>query len=424
MMNRPYRLFHGVAYPNLFLGENQPTKIQANMHHLYHDPSVRLSPKEVNEFIGKPICVEHERELDVGKIVAAWQDSQGDMRVDFHVYTDNNAGRLVCSRYDAGELGELSVGYEFAREGDEVQEKFIKEVSLCKEGFFDGARVSVAASKSNYKNNSVVLFKVTAAMSEISKDAAELLRRNDEMTKRVQELEAQAKAKDDALKRFEEDEKLRIEEYGKKQEPLLREVLAIQEEQWKEEHGATSSLPESHKEVTTNAFMKPEAFDVMQSICASANSWKRQKEAMELMRKQLAKQEEDANNFRSEIAKVNASHEKAAALVGNTPTTPVTTTEPVTASNKLSNLFIPAPSSAELELKNSAYPHADTSGLVQVNASNARKVQAVRAHAFVDRTPNSMRSKGSPALWAHLLNTNFEGVPTYSVNAKTTELEK
>jgi hypothetical protein len=431
MRNRPYRLFHGVAYPNLYTEDNQPTKIQATSgdpEELYYDSSVRLSSKEVESFIGKPICVEHHPELDVGRIAASWQDSEGDMRVDIHVYTDNEAGKLVCSQYDAGELGELSVGYEFATSNGEVQEKHIKEISFCKKGFFDGARISVAASeKSKYKNSVGILFKVTAMQSEMSKDAAELLRRNDEMTKRLQELEAQSKKYEEQNKRYEEEEKMRIAEYGKKQEPLLREVLNIQEQQWKEEHGADSQLPASHKEVTTNAFMQPEAYEVMQAITASANSWKRQKAESDAMKAKLLQQEQEMTAFRTEVQRVTASHEKATALTGaGAAAAAATVTEAVNASGRsnLSNLFIPAPSAAEQELIRSAYPHMNIEQVSQVHASGGRKVQEVRAHAFVDRTPNSMRARGPAALWSHLVGNSFEGVPVYNLNAKTVELEK
>jgi hypothetical protein len=432
MRNRPYRLFHGVAYPNLYQGDNQPTKIQATSgdpEELYYDSSVRLSSKEVESFIGKPICVEHHPELDVGRIAASWQDSEGDMRVDIHVYTDNEAGKLVCSQYDAGELGELSVGYEFATSNGEVQEKYIKEISFCKKGFFDGARISVAASeKSKYKNPVGILFKVTAMQSEMSKDAAELLRRNDEMTKRLQELEAQSKNLEEQNKRYAEEDKMRIAEYGKKQEPLLREVLNIQEQQWKEEHGTDSQLPASHKEVTTNAFMQPEAYEVMQAITASANSWKRQKAESEAMKAKLLQQEQEMTAFRTEVQRVTASHEKATALTGAAAAAATAPVTEVNASGKsnLSNLFIPAPSSAEQELARSAYPQMNLDQISQVHASGGRKVQEVRAHAFVDRTPNSMNHhrQGSKSLFAHLVGMDYQHIPIYNLNAKTTELEK
>ena len=223
---------------------------------------------------------------------------------------------------------------------------------------------------------------------------------------------------------------MRIAEYGKKQEPLLREVLDIQTQQWKEEHGADSQLPESHKEATTGAFMRPEAYEVMQAITASANSWKRQKAESDTMKAKLLQQEQEMTAFRTEVQRVTASHEKATALTGAAAAAAAIAAPAemvsVNASGKssFSNLFIPAPSSAEQELIRSAYPHMNVDQITQVHASGSRKVQEVRAHAFVDRTPNSMRARGPPALWSHLLTTNFESAPTYNKQTKTVELEK
>ena len=429
-MQRPYRLISGLAYPKLEKADTQATAISSDLddpNSFYYDPSLKLSEKDMEQFVGKPICVEHKKELDVGKITAVWKDSKGNMRMNARIYTDNATQDIINDRINRKLLEGLSVGYESAIENGHVVAKKANEISLCKRGFFPDASVCVAATDSGkryYKNSGAICFKIHTMASENSavpppaapeaagqKDAMELVRLHDEQLKKSEELAAQLAKLQEAHKiaeernaKFEEAEKERIKAYGEQQKPILEEVLALQEEQFKEEMGAEAVYPEEMRAATERAFMDPAAAHMAAPIKASAMNYKKRKAAEAEQRaknEELAaklKEQQTANETAYARAQVNASrskmHEATNAAAEDTESRRVA----VNASEKtdFSSLFYPAPSDINRELMARDYPaqFGAQSTTVGVNASANDKAKAPPPapwHPNVDKLRNSPR---------------------------------
>lgn len=430
-MNRPYRLISGLAYPKLERAATQATAISSDLedpNSFYYDPSLKLSEKDMNQFVGKPICVEHKKELDVGKITAVWKDAKGNMRMNARIYTDNATQDIINDRIDRKLLEGLSVGYESAIENGHVVAKTANEISLCKRGFFPDASVCVAANseKRYYKNSGSICFKIQTMASENStvpavpdagqKDAMELVRLHDEQLKKSEALAAQLaklqeahQAAEERNAKFEEAEKERIKAYGEQQKPILEEVLALQEEQFKEEMGAEAVYPDEMRTATEKAFMDPAAAHMAAPIKASAMNYKKRKEREA---EQLRKNEEMAAKLQEQQAaqetavaraQVNASRAKMQettnAATEDTESRRVTTN----ASDKtdFSSLFYPAPSDINRELMARDYPaqFGAQSTTVGVNAS-ANKNGQVKAPPAAPWHPNVDKLRNSPRFHA------------------------
>ena len=161
MSKRPYRLIHGVGYPYLMKGDNPTRVVQADMqdrHGLYYDQAIMLSEGDLERFggiVGKPLRVEHGQE-DVGVITRAWKDREGKLRINAHVWLDTKYGMDIDERIQNGALCGLSVGYDShvdtSRGLNEITHKTFNEISICEQGFFPGAAISVFAS--NCETNS------------------------------------------------------------------------------------------------------------------------------------------------------------------------------------------------------------------------------------------------------------------------------
>lgn len=464
---RPYRIISGPAYPGLQDPKYQTREVTANLDdpmEYYHDESIKLSDDQVKEFIGKPICVEHHPDLEVGEISHAWKGTDGNMWMSARIYTDNGAQDVVNREIDGGRLNELSVGYDTEFKNGQVVRKHINEISLCKKAFFQGARVAVAANNSQsekrrYKNSGSIVFKIRAMSgensastptavpvqqpaaspssdSQIAKDQIELARAHDEllkkqeedkrireeMAKRIQELEAKDKAhaeeKARELERFREDMK-----------PKLEEVLGLKEQIYKEEHGAEAVLPEDAKAAYTNAFMEPSAGMVRQEITASVNAWKKNRERA-LKAEEELKRLQDNNSV--ELARINASREKIQEGRSLTPsggeqapphTADDTDSRRIAAhSLQMNQLFCPAPSDMEKEIYARDYSNgnlgAQSSGMVGVNASNnsnnnvGSQIPRARQHPLVNQLRNSAR-KHYPRQFDYLVSCKASGVFTY-----------
>lgn len=462
---RPYRVISGPAYPGLQDPASQTREITANLDdpmEYYHDESIKLSDDQVKEFIGKPICVEHHPDLEVGEISNAWKGADGNMWMSARIYTDNGAQDVVNREIDGGRLNELSVGYDTEFKNGQVVRKHINEISLCKKAFFQGARVAVAANdlqseKRGYKNSGSIMFKIramsgensaatqplaqqpaavnTPSDSQIAKDQIELARAHDEllkekeeaqrirdeMAKRIQELEAKDKAhaeeKARELDRFREDMK-----------PKLEEVLGLKEQIYKEEHGAEAAFPEDAKAAISNAFMEPSAGMVRQEITASTNAWKRNRDARIKAEEEL-KRLQDSNNV--ELARINASREKIQQGTSLTPTSGSeqapyhssaaddTDSRRIAAHQvKMGQLFCPAPSDMEKEIYARDYSNslgAQSYGMVGVNASNNNsnnagpQIPQARQHPLVNQLRNSAR-KHYPRQFDYYVSCNASSV--------------
>ena len=170
---RPFYRFYGVAYNQLIQGSNPTTKINSRLDDregYYYDDAVRLSSNDLKKFgkqsvakicgnlAGKPICVEHDPNFVVGEVTYQWVDDYGDVRITGRVYTDTAEGREKAEQLANGDFRGLSVGYSAGVQDGiggttHVGYKEFDEISICREPFFPGCEISVAASKNKKKNS-------------------------------------------------------------------------------------------------------------------------------------------------------------------------------------------------------------------------------------------------------------------------------
>lgn len=109
---------------------------------IYNDQAVRLTLEDVekgNYLRQKPICDTHGH--IVGYIVEGVVH-ENHIKI-LAAVTDADAVQKV----DSGEYTGFSIGYSFDNERGQVSNKQIREVSICKNPFFDACRIHVAASK-------------------------------------------------------------------------------------------------------------------------------------------------------------------------------------------------------------------------------------------------------------------------------------
>lgn len=80
--------------------------------------------------IGRPICVEHNRNLTIGEIVHADEGKDGSLYVMFDIY-DNDVGNLMREQIDSGKMMCVSLSHFVG--GDPV------ELSVCMKGARPGS---------------------------------------------------------------------------------------------------------------------------------------------------------------------------------------------------------------------------------------------------------------------------------------------
>lgn len=146
-MSRKTRLFHAKAYPKL-LDENA-IEIRANTDNhndqsYYHDPALKLTKDDCKLFVGKPICVEHHPEIEIGRVISAYPDSEDNMRIDAEIDVETQRGQMFFNLVNNRCLPDVSVGYSV---NPITLKKTAREVTVCQEGFFDGAEIMLCASK-------------------------------------------------------------------------------------------------------------------------------------------------------------------------------------------------------------------------------------------------------------------------------------
>jgi len=469
MSSRPYRIVSGVSYPRLYVGANQPrtinTEIDAESREYYHDESVKLNGEDVKGFVGKPICLEHDPDVRVGQITAAWQDRENHMRITARIFTDTPEGLETFERINNGDLRGFSVGYDVKCHNDRPNEiigKHFNEVSVCQEPFFQGAGITVAASnqsaKKDYKSgdgNRVLNFKIMAEQkntdeeqqqkvpldqtnkdsSEIARVHDEVLRANEAMKAKLEALEKAQVEKDAQLERFQQEKQAQRAEYAEKNKKVLDEVLEINREQIREEQGPEADLHEDYVTSTTAAFMAPEAANVIAPIVASARRWKA---ARDLAKTQEAKYNELHEKMKkmSDDNSIAEAHVRASARRLNMATDQQeqqqdTTDErrlAVTASSMdITKLFVPQqPNQQERDLARMNYGQELPSNTVNVSASSAKQELApipVLANKNLEASvPNSMRySQNGKYLFHHLVCNarGFSAAPVMDIKKET-----
>lgn len=430
---RPYRLIYGKSYPRVFVGERQPKHISSDLSDpdsYYHDDALKLAKGDVGRFVGKPLCYEHDKDNHIGKITAAWVDTEGNMRITGHVYTDTKDGEKLFREINCGKKKGLSVGYGVLRNFG----KDIQEISIVDEPFFEGAGITITASSSNNPNyksnltkeskNNLVLQLMTEELDKVNKEGSELmkhhddvLKKNEDLQKRLAELEQKQKADTERLKQFEAQEIRQREEYAKKQVPVLNEVLAINEEQLKEENGPDATISQEYKEALQLSFFDPAGGNIIAPIIASARRWKKERDLKREALDKAAQLEVAVKKYTEEQGLQQAQIEASRRLhlaTGNEASNVVETPAAaaplvqVNAGKDFSKIFCPkAPSQQERQLYEMEYGPMEG---VQIDASSTGKpFETLPQHRYAGFVPNSARNHpNGKFLFRHLLNNNFQ----------------
>ncbi len=443
---RPYRIISGVACTELFNGENQPTKVQASIsddtRDHYFDESIKLSEENIKSFKGKPICVEHDEDNQIGEITEAWKDSDGHMRITARIFTDSQ--KDWYGEIQRGNMKDLSVGYEvFADASNTVTRKKCNEVSICQKGFFRGAAISVCATgKEKYKGISSVLrneklncfvFSIMASETnssaspiESSKDASELARVHDELLRRAEEQSREIaelkklKEENDTLKN---NEKNRLAQYAESRKPQLKEVLELTEQQFKEMN-PDMPFPADFKQSAEAAFSHPDGERNAAVITASAMSYKKQRDAETLRAKEMEEMKKKLHQMESDH-QVAMTHVKASErmhMITETPGAGETKIAEVSASRaNMSNLFNPADWEKQLMREN--YGVTDPAKIV-VRASATQEAPP-QQHQFSKFVPNSLSQQPGGRVIYDFLRMNadkFSTTQTRGIIKNTTEI--
>jgi HK97 family phage prohead protease len=387
---RQYKIITGVAYPHLFNGKKQPTQITANLsdpNEYYYDDSIRLSEKDMAAYKGKPICVEHDPSIVIGEIAHMWKDAEGHMRMQARIFTDTPSGVDHYNRINRGDLSNLSVGYSVnADEDGHVTHKDYHEVSVCKQGFFPGAEISVCASGekkyiTNATNSHVnLLFSVMASETNFAapqaaaavpldarnKDASELARVSDTLLQQQASDAARLKQLEQQVALYETAEKERLVQYANARKPKLDEVLSLLKEQFKEVE-PNEAFPSEFEESAKNAFLNPEGERAAAVITANAMSYKKSRDELNAQRAKYAEMEQKmkANEAEAEVAKA---HIRASDRMHIATESAVPQQVSANASRpNMSNLFMPSVHEKQLMKEN--YGITVDESKVNVNAS-------------------------------------------------------
>jgi phage head maturation protease len=227
------KLIYGIAYNVLADNDIEPSKIDFKLSksEIYHHPRVRLNKsKDDLKLENKPIYLEHNTSNKIGSVLCSWLDDN-QIKILAEVYGPDE----LIEQIECGDINSLSMGYVV---DTKTNTKSIKEVSLCKEPFFDGCKFSVAASKKSYSlvdkkkslfNNSlnytdevkfVVIMASGNAPNTSSDDRIQNLSKEDiekilleykkvkdseaEKTAKLSELTEQIKNSEDSVKKYQE----------------------------------------------------------------------------------------------------------------------------------------------------------------------------------------------------------------------------
>lgn len=450
--NRPYRIVTGPAYPLQLKSHDTPENSRVpsealDQHSYYHHESVRLTRADIQNFRGKPICVEHQEDLDVGVVTDAFEDSKGGMWMTSRVYTDTETGKRVMASVDAGEMVGLSVSYIPHKDSNgRVVRREAREISLCRRGFFDGASVAITASdKAKYKNSDTIFIKIQAMSGENTDKAvggpvatddlakgkqteSEIARAYDKLVAEKEEQARQLKEMQEYKLAMEAKEKQRLEDYASKQLPKLEKILDLYREQAKTERGDDAKLAPEFESSVKDAFLHPEGESSAIQIEASILSWKRNRDSLleaQAQLKELQKaQEEQLAQRQAEAARIQASRQKATMM--DSPSSPA---EPVTASDNKVNfnqLFGPAPSDAEKQIFARDYPELgamfNNNEGIKASALEMPAIKASFQHGYKKHVRNSM-SNHFPELYNYAVQNFTPGMPTLPMEHSVERLD-
>jgi len=410
-MNREYRVIVGVAYPVLFNGKNQPTQVKANLAdpaEYYYDDSIRLSEKDMAAYRNRPVCVEHDQSNVIGEIANVWKGKDGNMWMQARIFTDTPSGIDHFNRINGGDLSCLSVGYSVGTDNyGNVTGKDYHEISVCKEGFFPGAALTVAASgeKKYITNQSEyvkkLLFSIMASETNFSggaapaaaapaaatpaaaatpldarnKDASELARQSDSLLQQQAADAARLKALEQQVAMFKKKEEEQLAQYANKRKTDHEQAIGLLKEQWAEQHPG-EAFPAEFEESAKSAFLHPDGERAAAVITANALSYKKQREELLAQKARFEEMEKKMKQFEadSEVAKAHVrASERLHMSTGGASPSAVSAEAPaasiaVNASKpNMSNLFLP--SAMEKQLVKDNYGITIDESKINVNAS-------------------------------------------------------
>lgn len=433
-MNRPYKIVSGISYPNLYVDDDEQPRRASKMsdpesQDHYYDTAIRLSKHDVNGFVGKPLCLEHDESVVIGKITASWVDRDNHMRLSGRIYIDTPEGRETYDRINHGDLSGLSVGYSVIWDRDDpslVVGKRFDEVSVCKQPFFKGAELRVAASeKVLYKNSQRKLtFKIMASegknlpetpeaavtLESKNKDSSEMARVHDDLLKINEERAARLAELEEKNRMWEELEEKRRIQYAEENKPMLADVLKVQEEQFREEHGEEAQLPAEFVNATTVAFTDPAAKSAMSAIVASVKSYKRAQEQRNAQEEKIKAHQKEMSEMKEKLQKLSDDQSLAMTHVSASQRRLRMTMDkgkeeeredqpekstPIQASTKLdvSQLFVPQPSEEERRLYHTNYGRAiDTKITASATPKTLPPIPDYRTEKIKAHTQRSMRN--------------------------------
>lgn len=413
-MKRPYRIITGPAYPLKLKEDRTPENSKVNKsidnkHDYYHSDAVRLSRRDISKFKGKPIRVEHEEDLSVGEITDTWVGKDGDMWMTSRVYTDTKTGQKVMECVDNGDFMGLSVGIQPVPDesGDYVTDMDVEEISICHKGYYDGARIAIAASdKTNYKNANRVFIKIRAMAEEkiadptkvADPDKTEIARAHDEAVQQLSKVQKEL-AELKAYKEAEEQRKIQEQKaYEEKQQAELSDTLALLLENAKADRGEDATVSEVQQNVVRNAYLDPQNAPFAAEIRASALASKKNREERKQLEAQYAsiKQEREMT-----MAQIQASNARAKVFGVTEPASSTETKQelpPVHASgsDQVKSLFESALSEYDRAIFQRDYPAflGANNGLPGIKASATETISRIpqaRTHSHVEYCPNSYR---------------------------------
>lgn len=428
--NRKFRVIQGVCYPDLKRDHEITTHIDASSlgaadQSFYYDPSIMLSDKDVKDFVGKPICVEHDESMEAGIITEAWVDSDKKMRILARVYTDHKAGEMIDDAMTRKALIGLSVGYGVdADKYGRVMSKPKREVSLCGTPFFNGAQVSVTASNnSGYKKKNEFCFKISAMSGEniVNKDAVELARLADTQKQEADELKRQLEAQSKKIAEYEafvkqqaERDERQVKEYGEQMAPKLKEVLEYNQKLHEEANGPGAMLHTDFVQAVTAAFSHPDSAKNAEHLLTQVRASK--KRDAEIAKKE-AEMEELKKFSASEVARITASKKETSPVPADMNTDSQRIQLSVGASRIPSNrLFCPAPGKMELQLLGQTAEQHQLS--VTASAGTQTPVDAIPEHKFTEKLAGSARHH-APAMFSKWVHANYQDCPTFITSPPT-----
>lgn len=454
---RPYKLFWGLAYPNLHRSKDKPTVVTADTKDrkaYYNDAAIKLSNTDIKRFIGKPVCYEHNEEDVVGKIVAATTDSKGHMRIAARVYVDTKQGRRIISDMKKGVLTGLSVGYEpiFKNSNSkEISYKSCDEISICKTPFFNGANIKVTASK-NLKSKSrknFINFKIQMSSTDLgatpvtteteqqtvvpipeNNEAKELLLAADESaqelehkTEQFNAMQLKMKEMSAALAVFEEQKAKEKKAYEDKRVEEFKKQLAMEQSQYKSANGEDAVLPKEYINSIEKAWKHKIVEPVANVMASKALYTHKLEEENRAMKRKLEEQDSSIKASKERLVKRKVEASNDLVYTQSAPENTFNATEQEEKEEDiLSNIFMPAPSRMEKELQARVMERQELSGVaIKASAGRQKKPTFKVTHGHKITASNNIMSKHSPSLFGFFMENcqAFDNIPVRNFKYET-----